>query len=264
MYMHGLTPSRTWQEREGLLNCSLYMMEEHAPDDPLDALKRLLRAKSRAPMSDGWAVVRSPGLFTKAMIMKAFKSEHIPESLKSLAVSLAIRANPNFVVREFMNRGLPHKLNRISVDAISEQVPDPDSRITLSRRTDALGVPLARVNWKIDRLERNTLARLGHLIADEFPKAGLPTPVLEDWVLHNRLDDAVIIDMAHTMGTTRMADDPNKGVVNRNCQVNGVGGLYVAGSSVFPTSGHANPTLMILALAIRLADHLKGTLAGQR
>ena len=54
-----------------------------------------------------------------------------------------------------------------------------------------------------------------------------------------------------------MADDPAEGVVDRECQVHGVRGLFVAGSSVFPTSGHCNPTQMIVALAIRLADRLK-------
>ena len=54
-----------------------------------------------------------------------------------------------------------------------------------------------------------------------------------------------------------MSDSPKQGVVDRNCRVHGVEGLYIAGSSVFPTAGHANPTLMIVALAIRLADWLK-------
>jgi choline dehydrogenase-like flavoprotein len=63
--------------------------------------------------------------------------------------------------------------------------------------------------------------------------------------------------MGHTAGTTRMSDDPKLGVVNSNCRVHGVAGLYVAGASVFPTCGHANPTLMIVALAIRLADRIK-------
>jgi choline dehydrogenase-like flavoprotein len=64
-------------------------------------------------------------------------------------------------------------------------------------------------------------------------------------------------DIAHPIGTTRMADDPACGVVDAQCQVHGVNGLFVAGSSVFPTAGHANPTQMIVALAVRVADTLK-------
>ena len=65
----------------------------------------------------------------------------------------------------------------------------------------------------------------------------------------------------HPMGTTRMHSDPKKGVVDENCRVHGISNLFMAGSSVFPTTGFANPTLTIVALAIRLADHLKGLLS---
>jgi choline dehydrogenase-like flavoprotein len=58
-----------------------------------------------------------------------------------------------------------------------------------------------------------------------------------------------------------MSNDPRFGVVNSKCQVHGVGGLYIAGASVFPTSGHANPTLMLVSLAIRIADQIKTDLA---
>ena len=62
------------------------------------------------------------------------------------------------------------------------------------------------------------------------------------------------------MGTTRMSNDPLRGVVDRNCKVHDVENLYVAGSSVFPTSGSANPTLTLVALTLRLAGHLKDRL----
>ena len=66
----------------------------------------------------------------------------------------------------------------------------------------------------------------------------------------------------HHMGTTRMHDDPRQGVVDANCRVHDLANLYVAGSSVFPTGGVANPTLTMVALAIRLADHLNQTTGG--
>ncbi len=62
----------------------------------------------------------------------------------------------------------------------------------------------------------------------------------------------------HHCGTTRMTDNPQTGVVDRNCKVNNISNLYVTGSSLFPTIGYANPTLTIIALALRLSDHLKG------
>jgi choline dehydrogenase-like flavoprotein len=63
------------------------------------------------------------------------------------------------------------------------------------------------------------------------------------------------------MGTTRMHGDPTHGVVDADCRVHGIDNLYVAGSSVFPTGGFAHPTLTIVALAVRLAAHLRGRLA---
>ena len=257
MYMHGLVPSTELQERERLMHCAAYMMEERAPDDPWEALKRLLRAKSDRPISDLVAIAKSPGLVVKGLGTRLLSTDAIPERLKDFITNVMIMRNPNFVVREFQSCGLPHKLTGLLIDAITEQRPDPESRITLSQKTDALGVPLARIDWRIDNQARRSLVRLGHLLSDEFPRVGLPAPVLEDWVIEDRPQDGTIIDMAHTAGTTRMSDNPKLGVVNSNCQLHGVAGLYVAGASVFPTSGHANPTLMIVALAIRLADRIK-------
>jgi choline dehydrogenase-like flavoprotein len=69
--------------------------------------------------------------------------------------------------------------------------------------------------------------------------------------------DRLYRDASHHIGTARMSRDPRDGVVDEQCAVHGVGNLFVAGSAVFPTSGHANPTLTIVALAIRLAGHLR-------
>jgi choline dehydrogenase-like flavoprotein len=262
MYMHGLVPSKEFHEREKLMHCAAYMMEERAPDDPWEALKRLLRAKSERPISDLLAVAKSPGLVAKGLGMRLFSTNVIPRRIKDLATNVMILQNPNFVVREFQSRGLPHKLTGLVIDAITEQRPDPESRVTLAQKTDALGVPLARIDWRIDSEARRTLVRLGRLLVEEFPRVGLPAPVLEEWIAQGCPQDGIIIDMAHTAGTTRMSDNPKLGIVNSDCRVHGVAGLYVAGASVFPTIGHANPTLMIVALAVRLADRIKIDLSG--
>jgi choline dehydrogenase-like flavoprotein len=263
MYMHGLVPSRELQAREQLLHSAVYMMEERALDDPWDALKRLLRVKSDRPLADLLAVASSPALLAKGVGRRMLQSAVVPPQVKKVALDVIIKNFPNFAVREFQSRGLPHKLKGLFIDGISEQRPDPESRITLSTQCDALGVPMARVNWRIDIDSRRSLIRLGQLLASEMSRVGLPVPLLEDWVANNRPQDSVIIDMGHIIGTTRMSNDPTLGVVDPDCQVHSVMGLYVAGSSVFPTSGHANPTLMILSLAIRLADKIKVDLARQ-
>ena len=77
--------------------------------------------------------------------------------------------------------------------------------------------------------------------------------------------NAAVLDGArgshHHMGTTRMHEDPKRGVVDPDCRVHGIENLFVAGSSVFPTCGHANPTLTIVALTLRLADHIRSLAA---
>jgi hypothetical protein len=259
--MHGLAPSPALQERDELLHSAVYFMPERSSDDPWDALKRLLRGRSAHPLRDALAVVSGARLLANGLGMKVLSSPATPTRLKDFIVDTAIRYRPNLVAEEFQNRGLPHKLTGVWIDAISEQRPDRDSRVSLSKRKDRLGVPLAKVNWRIHDEERRTLVRIAHLTRDAFAGAGLPQPILESWVAEQNLSDGVIIDMAHSLGTTRMSENSTSGVVDENCQVHGVRGLYVAGGSVFPTSGHANPTLMILALAIRLADTIKSKLA---
>jgi choline dehydrogenase-like flavoprotein len=154
-------------------------------------------------------------------------------------------------------RGVRHKLRRLTLLCRVEQRPNPKSRISLSNRTDRLGVPLPQLHWRISNQERETVAVLWKLISTEFRRIGLPSPVLAEWVRTERYEEVQSVDVAHPTGTTSMSKDPHYGVVDENCQVHGLDAIYVAGSSVFPTSGHANPTLMIVALAIRLAGWLK-------
>jgi choline dehydrogenase-like flavoprotein len=262
MYSHGLALTPAVQERDELLNSAVYFKAERSPDDPWDAIKRLLQRNSTKPIRDALSVASHAGLLVKGIGMKVLASDATPGFLKDLIVNAAIQYSPNFVAKEFQSRGLPHKLTGVSVEAITEQRPNPDSRITLSEKCDRLGVPLAKADWRINDDERRTIVRLARLANDAFVKAGLPAPRLERWVAEERPNDGVIIDMAHMLGTTRMSDSPKSGVIDQDCQVHGVQGLYVAGSSTFPTSGHANPTLMILSIAIRLADTIKLRLRG--
>lgn len=261
MYMHGVTLSETFLQKERLHNCALYLMENRAPDDPWGAAKRLLRRRSSRPFADLWAILSSPLLLAKGAAMIAFSSSAVPEKLRKGIVNLMTAHFPNFVVREYQRRGVPHKLDGLFVEAVTEQQPDPDSRITLAQEKDRLGVPLARIDWRIADREKRTVMRLARAFADELERVGMPTPTLENWITENRPDDGVFIDLGHPIGATRMSTEPKTGVVDENCRVHGVSGLYIAGSSVFPTGSHVNPTLMLVALSIRLADHLKRVLA---
>lgn len=150
---------------------------------------------------------------------------------------------------------------RMLVSITSEQQPNPESRILLSGKLDALGVPRANVCWKLTDLTRHTIRRFAATLREEFRQAGIGEIELESWLCEDSPEwTSHINDQFHHIGTTRMNDSPRAGVVDRNCQVHGISNLYIASSSVFPTSGHSNPTLTIIALCMRLADRLKQVL----
>jgi choline dehydrogenase-like flavoprotein len=259
MFMHGLALPASLQRDEGLLNCALFMLERHAPDDPFLAFKRIVQGNSLDLASDLFCMLKSPAPVLKGLGIKAFQSKNIPEGLKHVLIDMLIKSNPNFAVRELLHRGVQYRLLGMRVEGIAEQCPDPENRLTLSHAKDELGVPLARIHWKVDTLARRSLARLGQLFSSEMSRVGLPVPTLESWIAEGQWAEAPVIDMAHTMGTTRMSTNPRQGVVDKDCRVHGMHNLFIAGGSVFPTGGHSNPTLMIVAMAIRLAEKIKET-----
>jgi len=176
--------------------------------------------------------------------------EHIPGLIylltpKELLPHWAFRMS--FALRPLMAR------RRLAGDRVvvyfCEQPPDPESRVTLSRERDALGVPKAVLHWKLDDQVERTVLRLQQLLKGELDRAGIGTLEIPD-------EEIRYTDASHHMGTTRMGATPRDGVVDTDCRVHGVNNLYVAGSSVFPSAGHANPTLTIVALALRMADRL--------
>ncbi|MFO1190148.1 MAG: GMC family oxidoreductase [Alphaproteobacteria bacterium] len=136
-----------------------------------------------------------------------------------------------------------------------DPTPMRESRITLTDEVDALGMPRAKLTWAVHDRDKADIARLINRFGREIGRLNLGR-------IQNLFDPAQPFrdDLHigwHHMGTTRMSRDPRVGVVDRNCRVHSVGNLYIAGSSVFRTSGSGTPTMMIVALALRLADHLR-------
>ena len=139
--------------------------------------------------------------------------------------------------------------------ALVECTADPDNCVELSHERDAFGRPTARVRWQARDVDLRSCFRAHALFDGALRRAGLGSLKLlpdepERW-------RAAMQPALHHLGTTRMHDNPALGVVDRNSRVHGVDNLYIAGGSVFTTGGFANPTLTILALALRLAKHLK-------
>jgi choline dehydrogenase-like flavoprotein len=145
------------------------------------------------------------------------------------------------------------------LDVLLEQAPNPDSRVTLSRERDALGKNRIVLDWRLGEFERRTYRRALELAGLEFGRLGIGRVRATPLPAGGWPKDMVGSD--HHMGTTRMSDDPKTGVVGADCGVHGVANLYIAGSSVFPTSGYANPTLTIVALALRLGHELRRRMA---
>ena len=143
-----------------------------------------------------------------------------------------------------------------------EQAPNPDSRVMLSTERDALDVPRAKLAWRLTELDRRSFRVFYEVMGRELGRSGVGRVQLLDWVSR---DDgtwpSTLSGGWHHMGTTRMHDNPRFGVVDATCRVHGLDNLYVAGASVYPTGGAANPTLTLVALSLRLSDHLKRTLA---
>ncbi len=172
---------------------------------------------------------------------------------------LGVAAHPADIAIGAVRRlhgGTHLRTERIELEGYFEQAPNPDSRITLDNARDALGQRRVRVDWRMTALDRQThhgaAALFGARMAQACGARFVPAP----WVVDPE-GAPVLHGSAHHMGSTRMASDPGQGVVDAQCRVHGVDNLYVAGSSVFPTGGWAFPTLTIVALSLRLADHLR-------
>lgn len=141
-----------------------------------------------------------------------------------------------------------------------EQVPSPDSRVMLSDKKDALGMPRVILDWKISEREKQSMRHYVEQFKVEWERLDLgeanwdiAKDLFEDgsaWLENCR-------DTFHQTGTTRMSKDPEQGVVDENLKVHGISNLYIASCSVFPTGGTANPTLTMMALCMRMADRLK-------
>jgi choline dehydrogenase-like flavoprotein len=142
-----------------------------------------------------------------------------------------------------------------------EQSLDPENRVSLTTDRDRFGLRKARLAWRLSELDLRTLRTCVAEIARHLAEHDVGRMRIADWLLEDRLPTAdELWGGNHHMGTTRMSDDPKRGVVDAAGKVHSLENLYIGGSSVFSTSGHANPTYTIVQLALRQADILKGRL----
>lgn len=151
----------------------------------------------------------------------------------------------------------PENARLYTFGAWTENIPRASSRVYLGDERDKLGMRKIKLDWKIGDEEKHSLIKSLQLLGAQIGQSGFGRMRLglsekSPWPWRDGMEPGM-----HHMGSTRMSNDATKGIVDKNCKVHGISNLYIAGSSVFPNYGTANPTLTIVALALRLTDHIK-------
>lgn len=188
-----------------------------------------------------------------------FKDHQVPSELSNKAINafLAIK-NP---LRSLLCSisGANANPDVLSVTWGAEQTPNRLSRVALTDERDQLGMRKIYLDWQLNQIDHDNLLKTARWIGREIGRLGIGRMRENNW-LRESFSDIVQSHKGgnfHHMGTLRISDTARNGVVDANCKVFGMKNLFVAGSALFPTSGFANPTLTIVALALRLAEHLK-------
>jgi choline dehydrogenase-like flavoprotein len=224
----GLRVPDAAQRDLGLLNCSFYLVPRP---------KAVTSAGVRSLATLGRARWRRPAIGALGRHLRNVLAS--PPALADIALG-RIMSRPRVLV----------------LRSDGEQAPNPESRVRLGSGRDDLGIPVARVTWRITDADFASMKASAQVLDRTLRARGLG---FVEWTADPRT--TLVEGSHHHFGTTRMHADPARGVVDPVCKVHSVDNLYIAGSSVFPTYGASNPTLTIIALSIRLADHLREILA---
>jgi choline dehydrogenase-like flavoprotein len=146
-------------------------------------------------------------------------------------------------------------VRRVRIRNFMEMEPSPENRVTLGSRRDFHGLPVPVVRHEVSELDRRSILAVHAALRRDLAQSSWGQ--LESDLALDTDPWPISEDASHHIGTTRMGIDPRTSVVDADCRLHGSPNVFAAGSSVFPTSGNANPTFTIVALAIRLAGHLK-------
>lgn len=225
-----VTPSARTLERERLLNFGIGIRRAPEPDpDSVESVRQFRHSVRQAEWPEEfWTHVRNVVMDFDDVAAHSW--------------------------RKFSDTDKP--ASKVEIMYWAEQQPNPASRVYLSNERDVFGQRRVVLDWRLTEQDRRNVRVALQLLAVELGKAGIGRVHIDPQAMDKDL--ATFFDGSfHHMGTTRMHTDPKQGVVDANGRMHEVANLYVASSSVFPAVGHANCTLTIVALALRLADHLK-------
>ena len=256
-------PQRTLEEKQ-LMNVTV----------GLNAQPAFSRVRLAQRLFGRGTTFRSPAYYSLRKLMRDVRARRMPErplhhlgrvlgGLDDLVFIKVARA-PWLQIPYNRDSGgwyeAPHRdqfFKVIDLYQIAEQSPDPDNRITLSSERDATGMRRPTVHFRWRDLDIRSALGSQEIVKNALEEAGIGRVLME------RRDGMPLVTQMtahHPAGTTRMADEPTEGVVDRNCRVHGVDNLYVASSAVFTTGGCAPPTLTIVALTVRIVDAVKASL----
>ncbi len=214
--------------------------------------KRMLLPEYRAKL----AIVSDPATMPKGAMFWSLHARNILMGAPALAgFSAGWLWKRHLLYRRIPYVVLESRRGIYPLDINAEDSPNPDNHLYLTYARDRFGTRQVGVKWHPSTVDFQSIATSCRLLRDAFKASGAGDYQFDD----ARLDDEVRKFMpigGHHIGVTRMSRSPREGVVDPDCRVHGTANLFVASASVFPTSGHASPTLTIVALSIRLADHL--------
>jgi choline dehydrogenase-like flavoprotein len=222
-------------EKERLLNVGGMVLFDCHPDDPRHRI---------------WAAMK--------LAIKGRVREVSRKDLRDLMTHLPLLSRQMYRYQMQGRSYNPIKGTQIRLRVFCEQEPLGKSQITLTSKKDALGQFRAKLDWRISEWELKTIRRFVETVAENFKEKGLARVIPDpDLMEHPEKFVPKIMDSYHHMGGTRMASCPGDGVVDPDLKLHGTRNAYVCSSSVFPASGFSNPTHTLLALTVRLADHLR-------
>ena len=224
------------QQRHQLLNSGIWLV---ADVDKESAVYKVMTLRDQL-MSGGITALDIS--FSEALVLLA--------NLDDLLVN---------AIRKLRNQGVKARMmEKIPLSYIAEGTPKRSSRIYLSKEKDRFGVKKLICDWHFDDQEIENMYKVFKLFSKTARDLGWGRIQFRPESDVNSSDPfRGLHDAAHPSGTTRMSNDIKRGVVDKNLRVHSVKNLYVCGSSVFPTNGYESPTFTIVALAARLAEHLK-------
>jgi len=245
---------RYYKANTGYPKATIGLSQETQIEEKLLNLKATLYATYNEAQSDGVAsllfLLKEIYMVHRSYIPNDF-GKHVKLIIKNLSsvVSYGLKS----IVKPY---SLTKKIEAFYLTNWPEPAPNPDSRVLLSTDRDELGVPRVKLDWRLSAIDKWSLRRSHEILAQQITSTGVGRLLIQ----LNKDENSwppTLRGVAHHIGTTRMHGDPKQGVVDQNCEVHGISNLYIAGSSVFPTSGAVRPTLTIVALTLKLADHLK-------